>query len=400
MRHLRNPAARRSVALADTLARWGTSPSIAAPTTKASMPTDRWRSGCGGSRSSTSPAATSRSPTRTARCGWSRMARSTTTANCARELQQRGHRFTTGSRLRDDSRHLYEEHGDDFVEHLNGMFAFALWDARRRRLLVGRDRLGIKPLYFWTDAGALVFAIRGEGDPRASGRRGRARPRQPRPSISALGYVPAPRSIFRGIRKLPPGHAADRGARPDCERPLLARPGDSRPRVRGRRTGSSECARGIEESVRMQMVSDVPIGAFLSGGIDSSAVVAFMARAQRPPGQDLLDRLRSAVRRSATTTSCRMRGRSPDCSAPTTTRSSCGPTSSRCCPSCCGTWTSRIADTAFVTTYLVSEFARRDVTVILSGVGGDELFGGYRRYLGGHYQAQLRPAARLGAPSG
>ena len=144
----------------------------------------------------------------------------------------------------------------------------------------------------------------------------------------------------------------------------------------------------------MQMVSDVPIGAFLSGGIDSSAVVAFMAKHSDAPVQDLCDRLRRRRRPTATTTSCRTRARSPSCSAPTTTRSWSGPTSSRCCRSCCGTWTSRSRTRAFVTTYLVSEFARRDVTVILSGVGGDELFGGYRRYLGEHYMRVLRRLPR------
>ena len=152
----------------------------------------------------------------------------------------------------------------------------------------------------------------------------------------------------------------------------------------------------LEESVRMQMVSDVPIGAFLSGGIDSSGVVALMARAQRPAGQDLLDRLRGRRGRALLQRAAVSRAAVASCSAPTTTRSSCSPTWSALLPQLLWHMDEPIADSAFITTYLVSEFARRDVTVILSGVGGDELFGGYRRYLGDHYHALLRAAARTG----
>src|SRR5215470_10619616 len=119
-----------------------------------------------------------------------------------RDLEARGHRFKTGSDC-ETIIHLYAEHGDDCVRHLNGMFAFALWDARRRRLLIGRDRLGIKPVYLYNDGKRLVFAseakaifalpgVPAEVDPAALD------------SYVSLGYVPAPQSIFRGIEKLPP----------------------------------------------------------------------------------------------------------------------------------------------------------------------------------------------------
>lgn len=299
------------------------------------------------------------------------------------ELVAQGHRFRTASDC-ETILHLYEQHGDAFVERLNGMFAFALWDARRRRLLLGRDRLGVKPLYLRNDGRRLIFAseakailalpgIRAELDPGALS------------SYLALGYVPAPQSMFRGIRKLPPATllvAEDGkvGEQTYWRVPSSIDAGPSEDewvdRVRSR----------LEESVRMQMVSDVPIGAFLSGGVDSSAVVAFMAAASERPVKTYaigfeggeaeayyneLPFARKIAQRFGTEHhEIVVR---PDVAA--------------LLPPLLWQMDEPIADTAFLTTYLVSQFARRDVTVILSGVGGDELFGGYRRYLGSRYQA-------------
>ncbi|HKW81417.1 MAG TPA: asparagine synthase (glutamine-hydrolyzing) [Casimicrobiaceae bacterium] len=298
------------------------------------------------------------------------------------QLSAQGHRFRTASDC-ETILHLYEQHGDAFVERLNGMFAFALWDAPRRRLVLGRDRLGVKPLYLANDGRRLVFAseakailalpgIKSELDPAALS------------SYLALGYVPAPQSMFRNIRKLPPASLLIAEDGRTVERTYWQVPAqvDAGPserewidRVRDR----------LESSVTMQMVSDVPIGAFLSGGVDSSAVVAFMARASDRPvktyaigfdGGDAeayyneLPYARQVARRFGTEHhEIVVR---PDVAA--------------LLPPLLWQMDEPIADTAFITTYLVSQFARRDVTVILSGVGGDELFGGYRRYLGSHYQ--------------
>ena len=148
----------------------------------------------------------------------------------------------------------------------------------------------------------------------------------------------------------------------------------------------------------MQMVSDVPIGAFLSGGVDSSAVVALHGAAQRASRSRPIRSASTAARAEAFYNELPYaRQRRRRCSAPTITRSSSSPTSSALLPKLLWHMDEPIADTAFITTYLVSEFARRDVTVILSGVGGDELFGGYRRYLGDHYQALLRALPGVGA---
>lgn len=299
------------------------------------------------------------------------------------ELAALGHRFKTGS----DSEtilHLYEQYGDDCVTRLNGMYAFALWDARRRRLLVGRDRLGVKPIYLWNDGRRLVFAseakailalpgVRAELDPAALS------------SYLALGYVPAPQSIFRGIRKLPPATLLSAENGRVSERRYWTLPSEV-DRSRSEDDWVAQIRARLEESVRMQMVSDVPIGAFLSGGVDSSAVVAFMSAHSDHPvktyaigfgggeAEAFYNELPFArqVAQQFGTEHHEILVR-PDVVS--------------LLPRLLWHMDEPIADTAFITTYLVSQFARKDVTVILSGVGGDELFGGYRRYLGSHYQA-------------
>ena len=300
-----------------------------------------------------------------------------------RELEARGHRFTSHS----DSEvvlYAYLEYGDSFVDRLNGMFGFALWDARRRRLLVGRDRLGIKPIYFAERSDRLAFASEAKALLELPGGE-RAVDPGAIASYLQLGYVPAPQSIFRGIRKLPPATMLiTENGRVEQRRYWHV------PTKVDRTIHESEWAErireSIERSVRMQMVSDVPLGAFLSGGIDSSAVVAFMARASRAPvktysigfegsrADEYYNELPYARRIAQLFgTEHREIVVKPDVVA--------------LLPRLLWHMDEPVSDTAFITTFLVSEFARRDVTVILSGVGGDELFGGYRRYLGNHYQA-------------
>jgi asparagine synthase (glutamine-hydrolysing) len=304
-----------------------------------------------------------------------------------RELRQElialGHRFKTAS----DSEvilHSYAQYGDEFIHRLNGMFAFALWDARRQRLIVGRDRLGIKPIYLYRDARRLAFAseakalltlpgVSAELDPDALH------------SYLNLGYVAAPQSIFRGICKLPPASILFVNGGGVEERRYWRIPA-AIDRCLGEDEWVERIRARLDESVRMQMVSDVPIGAFLSGGIDSSTVVGLMAaHSDRPirtyaigfkgtAADDFYNELPYA-RRVADLfhTEHHEIVVRPDVVA--------------LLPRLLWHMDEPISDTAFITTYLVSQFARRDVTVILSGVGGDELFGGYRRYLGNHYQA-------------
>ncbi len=297
------------------------------------------------------------------------------------ELQAQGYRFKTGS----DSEvllHLYDAMGDDFVHRLNGMFDFALWDARRKRLLIGRDRIGVKPLYVMQDGARLAFATEAKALLALPG----ARTELDHSVLAGylqLGYVAAPGCIFKGIRKLPPATllAVEDGKVREWRYwrlPSRIERGVSESdwieRVRAR----------LDESVRMQMVSDVPIGAFLSGGVDSSAVVGFMAKHSQQPirtyaigfeggeAENLYNELPYAQRVAKLfNTQHREIVVKPDVVG--------------LLPKLLWHMDEPLSDTAFITTYLVSEFARQDVKVILSGVGGDELFGGYRRYLGGHY---------------
>jgi asparagine synthase (glutamine-hydrolysing) len=300
-----------------------------------------------------------------------------------RELEALGHRFKTAS----DSEvilHSYAQYGDEFIHRLNGMFGFALWDARHQRLIIGRDRLGIKPIYLYRDARQLAFASEAKALLTLPGLSAEIDPSALHSYLN-LGYVAAPLSIFRGLSKLPPASMLiAQGDRVE-ERRYWRLSGTT-----DRRMAEAEWIERIrarlDESVRMQMVSDVPIGAFLSGGIDSSTVVGLMAAHSDQPirtyaigfkgtaADDYYNELPYA-RRVADLFHTKHQEIvvRPDVVA--------------LLPRLLWHMDEPLSDTAFITTYLVSQFARRDVAVILSGVGGDELFGGYRRYLGNHYQA-------------
>ena len=300
-----------------------------------------------------------------------------------RELEALGQRFATGS----DSEVVlrgYAQWGDEVVQRLNGMFGFALWDARRRRLVIGRDRLGIKPLYLYRDPSRVAFASEAKALLALPGVEAAIEPAALHGYLN-LGYVAAPASLFKGITKLPPATllTVERGRIEQKRYWRLPHAVEHEvpeaewiERVRAR----------LDEAVRMQMVSDVPIGAFLSGGIDSSAVVGLMAAHSGQPirtysigfegaaAEEYYNELPYArrVARLFGTEHREILVR-PDTAA--------------LLPRLLWHMDEPVSDSAFITTYLVSEFARREVTVILSGVGGDELFGGYRRYLGDHYQA-------------
>lgn len=311
------------------------------------------------------------------------------------ELERAGHRF----RSRTDTEclvHLYEDHGDDLVHRLRGMYAFALLDLRRGRLLLARDRLGKKPLFWTAIPGSRTLLFGSEAKSLLA-----ALPRRPELDPDALdqlltfGYIPAPDTLFAGIYALPPGHllAFDGSGMPD-PRPYWS-PADhvarEAPAAPGEGPLEDQFLARFEEAVRMRMVADVPVGAFLSGGIDSSLVVAAMARAgtgpvrtyaigfdapewdERPHALRVARHFRTehrelVVRPADVEETLQLLVRHSD---------------------------EGFADSSMLPTYFVSRLAREEVKVALSGDGGDELFAGYTHYLGERLARQL---ARLPVP--
>lgn len=311
-----------------------------------------------------------------------------------RALSRRGHRFATGG----DSEclvHLYEEYGADLVHELRGMFAFALWDRRRRRLLLGRDRVGKKPLYWRADGNSLSFGSELKAllrDPAAS----REVDEVALHHYLTYQYVPAPWSICRGIRKLPPGHLLDWHDGTVRVRRYWRL--DFAPRTRGTgvpgrrgdggdgRTWAGEhhsvedAAATLREllldATRIRMVSERPIGAFLSGGLDSSAVVAAMARQASGRIKTFsigFDDRRHDERRYARLVAQRY-GTDHHEMVVTASALTALPTL---------TWhfDEPFADSSAIPSFYVAKLARHEATVVLNGDGGDECFGGYGRYV-------------------
>jgi asparagine synthase (glutamine-hydrolysing) len=292
------------------------------------------------------------------------------------ELEKKGHNFRTHS----DTEvivHLYEELGLDLFKRLRGMFGIAIWDVHRRRLVLARDRLGKKPLYIARQSGRLLFGSEIKSI-LALNTVSRELNCSALNEYLTLGYVPAPLTLFKGIEKLLPGHYLV------CEKDKVSQYSywDIDPETVENLPEEEWVERVREkliESIRIRLVSDVPLGAFLSGGIDSSAIVAAMAQMTDRPvktysigfeGEDsFYNELPYAaiVARAFGTEHHEIVVR---------------PDVAELLPKLIWHMDEPIADSAFITTFLVSRLAAQSVKVILSGVGGDELFGGYRRYLG------------------
>ncbi len=307
----------------------------------------------------------------------------------ARDLAGRGHVFRT----RSDTEvlvHLYEEKGADLVRELRGMFAFALWDRRRRRLLLARDRLGIKPLYYRRDEQEIFFASEIKGILAALPAGAREIDPESLRAYLVFGYLPGTRSLFRGIQKVPPGHVLECSP----EGAVLKRywslpPVDPSPPFT-RAQAVARLGELLEESVRLRLISDVPLGAFLSGGIDSSCVVALMRRLSPDPvktfsiGFEEKDYDELPVSRrvaSVLGTDHHELLVRPDAVS--------------MADQVVASFDEPFADASAIPTYLVSRLARTQVTVALSGDGGDELFAGYPRY---HGLGRLRRLRRIPAP--
>jgi asparagine synthase (glutamine-hydrolysing) len=303
------------------------------------------------------------------------------------ELLARGHELKTQGDT-EVIAHLYEDHGADCVRRLHGMFAFALWDRRREQLLLARDRVGKKPLLYTIRDGTLTFAselhallqddaIPREADPVALDR------------FLALGYVPTPLTAIRGVRKLPPAHTlVMRGGRAELNRYWQL--------DHGRKLDASVeelCERvrdALRAATRRRMISDVPLGAFLSGGIDSSAVVAAMAEASPEPVRtfsigfdhqrfDELPHARLIAERFGTVhEEFRVRADAIEV-----------------VPRIIRHYGEPFADSSAIPSFYLAEMTRRHVTVALNGDGGDESFAGYTRYVANAVAGRLE---RVPAP--
>jgi asparagine synthase (glutamine-hydrolysing) len=312
-----------------------------------------------------------------------------------RRLEQRGHRF----RSKSDTEvivHLYEDEGPDAVEQLDGMFALAIWDDRERRLTLARDRTGKKPLFVAHTPRRILFASE-------------IKALMAHPNFEAVvdsaaipylflyGYAPLPRTFYRGVEEVPPATVVTIRMDGTAARRRYWSAADAMDR-KGRvpatvdRTHAAATVRQLlTESVERRLVSDVPLGAFLSGGVDSTIVVGLMSRLMKEPvktfsigfegdaAYDETSYARVAAARFGTTH-----------------------TEFRVSPSAVSLIDKLIwhhdgpfADSSAIPTFIVSELTRRQVTVVLNGDGGDELFAGYLRFRGGVVSERIpRPLAR------
>jgi asparagine synthase (glutamine-hydrolysing) len=296
-------------------------------------------------------------------------------ADLRRELEARGHRFRT----RSDTEVIvegYEAWGAEVVHHLRGMFAIALWDADRDRLVLYRDRVGKKPLYYAMHDGTFLFASEIKGILRWPGV-----PREPDfdgiHEFLTYQYVPAPRTGFAGIRKLPPAHAlvVERGRAPRLEQYFrYPPPADATPqRVEDL---CEDLVHRLREATRLRMLADVPVGAFLSGGVDSSSVVALMAGLSSKPVRTFT--IGFEEKEFDERPYARMvADRYGTCHEEAIVR----PDAIALVQDLVYHYNEPYADSSALPTYLLSRLTRESVTVALSGEGSDESFLGYPRYM-------------------
>jgi asparagine synthase (glutamine-hydrolysing) len=306
-----------------------------------------------------------------------------------RELRSDGHVYRTHSDT-ETLVHLYEQHGLDFARRLRGMFAVAIWDDRRRRLVLARDRYGIKPLYYRAVGGTLEFASevralpRGEIDLDAL------------EAFLAFNSIPSPYSIFRDVRKLPAGHLlvweesgetrVERYAHPSPVQESELRDDDEAELV-------EELRARMRDSVRAHLLADVPVGVLLSGGVDSSLLAALAA-------QETSDAVHTftigfAERSFDERADARLVAERYDTNHHELLLH---PDPNVLLPTLADAFDEPFADSSALPTYLVSQLAADHVKVALSGEGGDELFGGYYTYAADLLADRVGPLARLAAP--
>src|SRR4051794_28031174 len=307
-----------------------------------------------------------------------------------KELEAQGHRMRTDHSDTEVLVHLYEQHGPAFAERLRGMFAIAIWDTRERRLVLARDRFGIKPLHWARLDGGLAFGSELKCVLPAPGFSREIDPDAVE-AFLAFNSIPAPLTIYKSARKLPPGHflvwqegsddvTIERYARElPSNAPRPATPGD--------------VLEALRDSVRAHLVSDVPVGVMLSGGVDSSALAALAATESgerihtfsigfEEQGFDETSRARMVADRYGTEHHELI----------------VRPNAVELLPKLAETFDEPFADSSALPTWLVSELAASHVKVAMSGEGGDELFGGYYTYVADLLAPRLGRLAALGRP--
>ena len=292
------------------------------------------------------------------------------------DLEERGHTFYTYSDV-EVVLHLYEEHGDRFPEYLNGMFGIALWDAPNRTFILVRDQIGVKPLYYSIDNERLLFG----SELKSMLAAGLSREIDPRGLSDYLSYnyIPAPATIFRSAKKLEPGHLmvvrnGSMQMRKYWDLPMDVDPPDLMPEEEY----ADMIREALKRSIRRQLMADVPVGLFLSGGVDSSTLGALCAEVTNEPmrtftidfGEKNFSEVAKArmvaaqygtIHRERTVTIRPM----------------------EILPRLAYLFDEPFADSSAIPTYYLSQLAREDVTVALGGDGGDELFAGYHTYTAG-----------------
>jgi asparagine synthase (glutamine-hydrolysing) len=292
----------------------------------------------------------------------------------ARELEARGHHLRTRCDV-EVIAHLYEEEGVDVAAKLDGMFAFALWDARKHRLVLGRDRVGIKPLYLTRLGDRLVWGseakclLAGGLDPQIDF--------QALHDYLTLGYVPGPASIFAGVEQLPPGHVlvASPGSEPQVRRYWSLRGHVPPPERRSEADWQAELLRTLRGAVESHLMSDVPLGVFLSGGVDSGSIVALMHELGVHPIRTFTIGFEEKSF-SETETARQVAQRYGTEHHDLVVR----PDAVALLPRLVRSFDEPFADSSAIPVYHVSELARRHVKVVLSGEGGDEVLAGYETY--------------------
>ncbi len=310
----------------------------------------------------------------------------------SKELVSRGHRLATRSDT-ETIVHLYEEYGEDCFARLDGMFAVILWDSRNRKLLMARDRVGKKPLFYAADRHRIIFGselkvlLAADGLPLDIDSEALY-------DYFSLGYIPAPKTIYRAARKVLPGHyvtvSADGSIREKAYWELSFGETENR-------TEAEWCdlvRDQLCEATRVRLMSDVPLGAFLSGGVDSSAVVAMMARLMKQPvttcsigfGEKEYDESKYARQVSEQFhTDHHEQVVKPDALS--------------IVDKLAWHYDEPFADSSAIPTYYVSWIARQSVTVALGGDGGDENFAGYRRYYFDALENRMRNRVPAGVRS-